>query len=251
MAGNPEGRHLLLDSPELGRKVHLWAFGWWGQPVVVMPSAAGMAHEWQAQGMVEALAPLINAGKIKLYCPESNVSEAWTRKETPPPERMERHLIYENWVIDRLVPWIREDCRSPEIPLVITGTSLGGMYAAQFALRYPEIFRQAFCFSGRYEVRNFTEGYDSAEVYFHNPLAFVPNLHGQHLEKVRRNTHLTLVCGQGAYEEGCIEETVALGWVLRAKQIPSETDIWGHESAHQWPWWRKQLIKHFGRAFGG
>lgn len=38
--------------------------------------------------MVEALATLIDGGKIKLYCPESNVSQTWTDKErfaSPPP----------------------------------------------------------------------------------------------------------------------------------------------------------------------
>ena len=66
----------------------------------------------------------------------------------------------------------------------------------------------------------------------------------------RSHAHLPLVCGQGAYEEGCIEETVALGQVLRAKGIPSETDIWGRDSAHQWPWWRVQAQKHLGRVYG-
>jgi hypothetical protein len=71
------GRHQTIDSPELGRPVHLWTFGWFGQPLIVMPSAAGMAHEWQQQGMIDALAPLLRAGRIKLYCPETNVAEAW------------------------------------------------------------------------------------------------------------------------------------------------------------------------------
>ena len=69
----------------MGRSVHVWCFGHYGHPVVVFPSAAGFAHEWQAQGMVEALEPMIQAGRIKLYCPESNVAEAWTRSEVTQP----------------------------------------------------------------------------------------------------------------------------------------------------------------------
>lgn len=245
-----QGRHLTLPSPELGRPVHLWTFGWFGQPIVVMPSAAGMAHEWQAQGMIDALEPLLRAGKIKLYCVESNVAEAWTRRETEPEWRLAQHTRYERFVVDTLVPWVRADCKSPQHPLAITGTSLGGMYAALFALKHPEIFRRAFCFSGRYDARQFTDGYDSLGVYLNNPLAFVPNLQAEHLERVRANTHLTLVCGQGAYEEGCIEETIALGQVLRSKGIPGEADIWGRDAAHQWPWWRKQAALHLGRVYG-
>ena len=65
-----------------------------------------------------------------------------------------------------------------------------------------------------------------------------------------RKTSLTLVCGQGAFEEGCIEETIALGKLLDQKGIPAQTDIWGHDSAHQWPWWRKQAVYHLNRKFG-
>jgi esterase/lipase superfamily enzyme len=104
------------------------------------------------------------------------------------------------------------------------------------------------CLSGRYEVSTFTNGFQNADVYFNNPLAFVPNLGGAALDRTRQ-AHLTLVCGRGPFEEGCIEETVALGRVLRDKQIPSDLDIWGTDSKHDWPWWRRQLLHHAGRMF--
>ena len=61
------GRHVMVDSPEMGRKVHVWCFGYFGMPVVVFPSVAGFAHEWKVQGMIETLQPLLQAGKIKNY----------------------------------------------------------------------------------------------------------------------------------------------------------------------------------------
>ena len=60
-------------------------------------------------------------------------------------------------------------------------------------------------------------------------MAYVPNLEGEHLTRVRDNTHLTLVCGQGQWEEGCIEETQAFANVLEAKGISHYRDIWGHD----------------------
>lgn len=242
--------HLMLPSKAMGRDVHVWTYGHFGAPVIVFPTAAGFAHEWHAQGMVESLAHLIGSGRIKLYCPESNVSEAWTRKEQAPAWRIQRHLAYERFVIETLVPFVREDCRSDAIPLATAGASLGGMYAATFALKHPETFRYALCMSGRYEARNFTNGFDSADVYHNNPLAFAPNLGGAALERVR-NTFVTLVCGRGRWEEGCIEETIALGEVLRRKEIPSETDLWGTDVDHDWTWWRRQVVYHLGRRFGG
>jgi len=244
-----KSQHVTIDSPGLGRPVHLWAYGHWGAPVLAFPTAAGMAHEWQRQGMVESLAPLIEGGKIKLYCPESNVAEAWTRRDSDPAWRMHRHQLYEEFVVSNLVPAIRSDCNSAEIRVATAGASLGAFYAANFALKFPELFHYALCLSGRYEMRHFTGGYDSLEVYFNNPLAYVANLHGEALERVRWQTHLTLVCGRGMWEEGCIEETHALADLLAQKEIPHFRDIWGHDVSHDWIWWQRQAAHHLGQAF--
>lgn len=241
-------RHERIFSPQLGGAIHLWCFGHWGKPVLVFPSAAGFAHEWDAQGMIDALAPLIYQGKIKLYCPESNISRSWTNKQSPMGERIENHKRYEAFIMQTLVPWIRNDCRSESIRLHTTGTSLGGFFAGLFALKYPEVFDYALCMSGRYDLTAFTQGFSNSDIYFNSPLAFVPGLEGQALQRTRQ-THLTLVCGQGAWEEGCIEETIALGRLLQNKQIPNFIDIWGRDVAHDWNWWRRQVVHHLGGLY--
>jgi esterase/lipase superfamily enzyme len=35
--------------------------------------------------------------------------------------------------------------------------------------------------------------------------------------------------------------------VLADKQIPHQLDVWGHDSAHDWPWWQLQLAYHLPR----
>lgn len=244
------GRHILLDSAAMGRKMNLWCYGHFGPPILVFPSAAGMAHEWDAQGMIEVLTPMLAAGRMKLYCPESNVAEAWTKKEGPLSWRMERHRAYESFINGELVPWIREDCRWPGAPIMTTGCSLGATYAANAALKRPDLFKRALCMSGRYLATALTGGENNGDLYFNNPLAYVPGLDGAALDFVRQNTHLTLVCGQGPWEEGCIEETIALGHLLDRKGIPNLTDIWGKDSRHDWDWWRKQVVFHLGRMLG-
>ncbi len=243
-------RHELIESPAMGRRMHVWAFGHWGAPLLVFPSAAGFAHEWDRQGMVEALAPLINGGKLKLYCPESNVSQSWTNKEADPRLRIQQHLAYERFILTDLVPAIRHDCASDSIRIATSGTSMGAFYAANFALKHSEIFHYALCLSGRYEATQFVGGYSDTDVYFNNPMAFVPNLEGEHLARVRDNTHLTLVCGQGAWEEGCIEETQAFGKILEAKGLSHICDIWGHDVSHDWIWWQRQAWMHLSTTFG-
>ncbi|MGH2688337.1 MAG: esterase family protein [Actinomycetota bacterium] len=243
--------HELVANEAMGRPYHLWRYGSWGQPLVVFPSAAGFAHEWDAQGMIEALSPLIDGGRLKLYCTESNVAEAFTRREHDPAWRIQRHLVFERYVTRELAAFVRADCRSETIAIAATGCSLGAYYAANFALRHPETFGWALCMSGRYDIRHFLDGFSNADVYSNNPLSYVRNLEGEALERVRRHTYVQLVCGQGAYEEGCIEETQALGDLLAAKAIPSHKDIWGHDVRHDWDWWRRQAVYHLTKRFGG
>lgn len=242
-------RHEMIESSAMGRRMHVWCFGHWGAPVIIFPTAAGFAHEWDRQGMVEALAPLIQSGKIKLYCPESNVSQTLTDKETHPAVRMKRHLAYEHFILSDLVPAIRRDCNSESIRIAAAGASLGAFYAANCALKHPEIFHYALCLSGRYDLTHFTEGFSNGDVYFNNPMAYTPNLDEQALEQVQSQTHLTLVCGQGKWEEGCIEETHRLADILSAKGIPHFRDIWGHDVSHDWIWWQRQTLHHFRQTF--
>ena len=243
-------RHEMIFSPDMGRQMHVWCFGHFGLPLLVFPSAAGFAHEWDGHGMIGVLEPLINAGKIKVYCPESNVSKSWTAKNTPLDHRMQQHQLYEAFILKTMVPWIKQDCRSEDIPISVAGCSLGGFFSANFALKYPHVFSWALCLSGRYQVTTFTGGQSNQEVYFNNPIAYVSNLHGKYLEHVQQHTHLVLVCGQGAFEEGCIEETIELGGILKNKGVPCEVDIWGRDSRHDWDWWRRQAHLHLNRRFG-
>ena len=75
-------------------------------------------------------------------------------------------------MVSELVPFIRHDCRSPEIRIATAGTSLGAFYAANFALKHPEIFHYALCMSGRYDITGFTGGFTNTDIYFNNPMAY-------------------------------------------------------------------------------
>ena len=237
-------KHELIESKHMGRPVHLWRYGHFGPPVIAFPSASGMAHEWESNGMIEALGDWLEHGKIKLYTVESNVAEVWTRKEEHPQERIKRHFPYERWVMDELVPYIRNDCQNAGIPIAVTGTSLGALYAANFALKYPDIFRYALCMSGRYDATWLTDGFSNDDIYFNSPVSYVPGIEGEYLERIRSKTHLSIVCGQGKWEDGNIEDAQKLAFLLHSKGISHQLDLWGHDVSHQWPWWARQARHH-------
>lgn len=237
-------RYLRLPSPALGRRVHLWAYGSSGPALVAFPTAAGMAHEWQAAGAIDALEPLLSSGRLRLYCPESEACRSWTARDRPAAERLARHEAYERFVTHELVPWIEADCEEPGVVMGVAGASLGGTLAALLALKVPEKFPWALCLSGRYSTTPLLGGSGGPGAYFNDPLAFVPNLSGPALERVRRHTHLTLVVGRGPHEGRCVRETLWLARALVDRGISHQLDVWGRDVSHEWVWWQRQLRYH-------
>ena len=108
---------------------------------------------------------------------------------------------YQDFVVTNLVEAIRFDCKSADIKIGLVGCSLGAFHAANFALKFPHLFNYALGMSGRYDLEKIINAQSgSQDVYFNNPMAYLPNLHGDALEHVRHNTHIALVCGQGAWD---------------------------------------------------
>jgi esterase/lipase superfamily enzyme len=86
--------------------------------------------------------------------------------------------------------------------------------------------------------------------YFHNPMAYVANLHGEHLDWLRSRISLLLVVGQGAWEvhpTGALPSTQAFAARLADKGIRHELDVWGYDVPHDWPSWQAQLRHHVPR----
>ena len=242
-------RYEVLPSPAVGKGVQVLAYGHYGAPLIAFPSGGGQFFDFEGNGMVEAVAGLLEHGKLKIYCPESLDHESWLNHNIDPHWRAVRHGAYEDFILKDLVPAIRHDCGDPHLKIGLTGCSIGAYHAANFALKYPETFHYALCLSGRYNLEALCGPSDSMDVYFNNPLAYLPNLHGEALDRVR-GTHLALVCGQGAWEGKCLADTNRLADLLTEKGIPHERDVWGFDVEHHWYWWRRQFAHHMNRALG-
>jgi esterase/lipase superfamily enzyme len=200
--------------------------------------------------MVHAIAPLIEAGRAKLYCVDSHDEASWSNAAAPLEERARAHGRYEAWILEQVVPWIHGDCGgTPEI--VTTGCSLGAYHAANFALKRADLFPVALCLSGSYDPAGWPHGWGERgeQTYFNSPVDYVANLHGDHLEWLRGRVSLLLVCGQGRWEDttGALPSTLLLAERLADKGIRHELDLWGHDVAHAWPSWRAQIAHHLPR----
>jgi esterase/lipase superfamily enzyme len=223
-------------------------YGSYGKPLLVFPAERGNRYEWESTGMIHVLAPLIEEGRLKVYCVDAWDGSTWSDNWIPIEERAQRHDAYERWVHEHVVPWIYHDCAGP-IGIGVAGVSMGAYHAANFALRRADRFPLAVCLSGMYDPTRVGWGEPGDAVYFHNPMAYVANLQGDHLDWLRSQLHLVLVVGRGAWEgsTGALDSTQRFASLLAGKGIPHELDIWGEDSPHDWPAWQRQIAHHLPR----
>jgi esterase/lipase superfamily enzyme len=244
-------RHTELTDRASGWTGQVVAHGHYGRPVLVFPSEAGSAWDFENNGMVESVRWLLDAGRVKLYCVDSADSLTWSDKSAPLEERARRHDAYERWILDRVLPWIDDDCGGGARDLAALGCSLGAFHAANIALRHSHLFPAALCMSGTYDPSEWDGwGERGQAAYFHNPIDYVANLDGDHLDWLRSRVHLVLVVGQGSWEVDptrALPSTQRFAEVLRSKGISHELDVWGHDVPHDWPSWRRQLAHHLPR----
>lgn len=225
------------------------SYGHWGRPVLAFPAEAGDAGEFERRGMVAAIGGVLAAGRAKLYCVDSFDGESWSNRNVPLEERARRHQSYESWILDHVVPFVREDCGGAS-EVIACGCSLGAFHAANFALKRADVFPLAICMSGSYDPSAWDGWGERGDVaYFNNPMDYVAHLGGDHLEWLRRQVSLLLVCGQGQWEDttGALESTRRLAELLGSKSIRCELDLWGYDVAHDWPSWRAQFAHHLPR----
>src|SRR5205809_3670326 len=115
-------------SPALGRDMELLRFGHAGTPVVAFPASMGRFYQWEDFGLVGAIAPEIDEGRVRLWCVDSVDGESWYAGDRPARDRIRRHLEYERYVLDEVLAEV------PGMP-VLTGPSFGAFHAVLFCLR--------------------------------------------------------------------------------------------------------------------
>ncbi len=241
-------RNVHIPAPAIGGAGEVIAYGDYGRPMLVFPSELGPAWQYEERGMIDALGLLIDAGRLKVYSVESYDAGSWRRDDLPLEERARLHGVFEDWILNQVVPGIFADSGGPQ-ELIANGCSFGAYHAANFALKRADLFPLAICQSGVYDVTTVGWGERGDAVYFNNPMDYVSHLHGDHLDWLRGRLSIVLVCGQGQWEDttGALESTKRFAGLLGEKGIRHELDLWGHDVPHDWPAWRAQIAHHLPR----
>jgi len=225
-------------SERVEQVVSLVRWGHWGDPVLIFPTAGGDAEEIERMGLVGALWPLVEAGRIKIYSCDNLAGRAFAARTGSVEYRCALLDRFEEAVAREVVPAIHADCGGGEVDVIAAGASLGAFMATAVLCRYPWAFRAAVGMSGSYDLERLFGFEGTGDYYFATPMSFVPNLGGPVLDALRQR-FVVLAFGGGRWENP--EDGWRLAGVLGAKGIPNRVDPWGPEHDHDWPAWREML----------
>jgi esterase/lipase superfamily enzyme len=235
-------------SERLGQEITLARWGHWGQPVLVFPTAGGDAEEIERMHLIGALAPLIDAGRIKVYSCDSLAGRALASRTGSVEYRCALLNRFGEYVAQEVVPAIRTDCSDGGAEVWAAGASIGAFNAVAMACRFPHLFRGAVGMSGSYDIEELMGFKGTEDYYFAAPMSFLPNLgEGAMLDALRRR-FILLVYGQGRWESP--EESWRMANVLGSRGVPNRVDAWGPEYDHDWPSWRAMLPKYLDELVG-
>jgi esterase/lipase superfamily enzyme len=227
-------------SPSLGRDMELKLYGHAGTPLLVFPTSMGRFYQYADMGMIQAVATKYERGELQAFCVDSVDAESWYNKGIAPRDRVRRHMQYEQYLLNEVLPFIRS--RNPASQLAAHGCSFGGYHCVNFALRHPDIVTHCLSFGGAFDIKQFLHGYYDENCYYNNPPDFLPNLNdGWYWDRYQR---IKFVLATGV-NDICLAENQRLSNIMHAKSIPHWLDIWGDGTGHDWPWWRRMAVKFF------
>ena len=241
-------------SHHLGREMEYKVYGHTGKPVLVFPTSRGRFFQYEDFGMIDAISPFIDNGKIQVWACDGIDGETFFA-EGYPHDRIRQHERYMEYITRELIPVIKDHSRGSnggyEHKLMATGCSLGGYHSANAFFRFPEHFDSLIALSGLYSTEHFFGPELDGAIYFNSPIHYLANLSDENIIKQYRESNIVICCGQGNFEDQMLADTLKMKEILDSKGVPAWIDIWGADVHHDWDWWRKMMVYFLDRYFEG
>jgi esterase/lipase superfamily enzyme len=226
-------------SPSLNKEMPIATYGNFGFALLLIPTAAADFLEYERFQMMDALAPFIDSGKIKVFSIDSINNESWLNNEMLPEHKAIRQNDFNNYVFNEVIPFIRNST-SNDTFIFTCGASFGALHAMNLFLKKPDLINGEISMSGVYDLTEYTKGFYDEQVYYNSPIHYIPNLTDNwYLDKIRASNHIHIYTGSGAYEDP--DANRRFSQVLWDKGIGHDLDIWGPDVIHDWPTWRNML----------
>ena len=82
-------------------------------------------------------------------------------------------------------------------------------------------------------------------MYQNVPVEYLSNMPQDHpYIQMYNERKILIVVGQGDWEGPLLDSTRWLDTVMKQNGINARFEYWGHDVAHDWPWWFK-MVEHY------
>jgi esterase/lipase superfamily enzyme len=234
--------HHHWHSPRLGREMGVVVYGHWGPPLIVFPTSGGDEWEFDRQGVISALSETIDAGRAKLFCVNTNHAESFANRGAHPLHRSWMQRQYDEYILQELIPFVRQNCQTLDIAIGTIGASLGAYHAANTLFKHPDVVKRCYALSGVYDMKRFMDGTYDDNFYFNNPVDYLSNLTDSWSLGHLASCEIHIATGTGPWEQS--GESYRLSRILSGRGIGHHLDDWGPMGGHDWPFWKHQLREY-------
>ncbi len=234
-------------SPALNKNMPIATYGHYGFALLLIPTAAADYLEYERFQLLDALAPYINAGKLKVFSIDSINKESWMNTQMLPEHKAIRQNQFNQYVFNEVIPYIRNNTSQGTF-IYTCGASFGALHAMNLFMKRPDIINGVISMSGVYDLTEYTKGFWDEQVYYNSPYHYVAKLNDQwYLDKIKASKHIHIYTGSGNHEDPTSNRKFSQ--VLWDKGIWHDLAIWGNDIHHDWPTWRNMLPMIIDKKF--
>jgi esterase/lipase superfamily enzyme len=222
--------------------MELLVFGHEGARVLLFPTRGARFYDYENWRVIEAISDKIAAGHLQIFCVDSIDHETFYSQKFSPDVRMEKHLLYEKYIIDEVLPFTRS--KNPQPYMISAGCSLGAYHCMNIAFKYPQFFGKVVGMSGRYNLtipmgsfRDLFDGYIDPVIEENTPQIFLEKYASAEQIEMIRKMEIILIIG---VEDAFLQDNRHFSSTLSEHNIRHELSIWDEEAHKPW-YWRKMF----------
>jgi esterase/lipase superfamily enzyme len=226
----------------LSRDFEMLVFGHSGFPIILFPTSKGRYYEYKDFKLIDSARHLIDAGKVKIYCPDGVDEMSWYNYSIHPADRVKTHIGYENVILHDVIPFAKYETGQHKVG--VGGCSFGGYHAANIAFRHPDKIGYLISMGGSFDIKQFIMGYYDDNCYFNNPPDYLQNISDPWFIDRIRNMGIILSTGEW---DMCLNDNIILSNILNSKGITHWLDIkkW---AGHDWQWWHMMFPEYLSQV---
>src|SRR5687767_14833624 len=99
-------------TSRLSAPARIARWGHFGTPVLLFPTAGGDYEEVERFQLIDALRPLLDAGRVKVYSVDGVPARTWLTGMHSFQHCSQVQEQYQSFICEDVVPYIRSDCHS-------------------------------------------------------------------------------------------------------------------------------------------